>query len=290
MPTSSTDDATPNGDIPTFISFLARDEIYKAEKPYAVSFPVGHIQGAKSTNHIFDIKPVMVCDLRNQDLELELDTHGACFLEAKTCLKVEEASDVSTVAMNKYAAEIVGILKDRFPYYAEIQLMVFQVRKRYPNFPHGGGELAKFTQPVTVPHTDFSVHGAFMRMKDVFPGQIERYQDREFDLLNVWKVLKGPNDDWPLAVCDFSSIDWENDTTANDAILPQRTGENWLLHHSDRHRWYYLGGMEEDDLVVLRNIDSGGKRPCSFHVAFYNHKSSSDPRESVELRVVAFRT
>ncbi|KAF5004780.1 hypothetical protein FDECE_8737 [Fusarium decemcellulare] len=274
MLASSTADTTSNGDISTFISFLARDEICRTEKPYAASFPVGNIQGAKSNNHIFDIKPIIVRDLRNQHLELELDTHGACFLKAKTSLKAEEASDASTVAMKKYAAEVVAIIKDRFPHYVDIQLMDFQVRKRSPNFPHGGGQLAEFTQPATVPHTDFSVHG----------NPVSLTRD------SVWKVLKGPNDDWPLAVCDFSSIDWENDTTANDAVLLQRTGENWLLHHSDRHRWYYLGRMGEDDLIVLRSTDSAGKWPCSFHVAFYNPMATDDPRESVELRVVAFRT
>lgn len=75
-------------------------------------------------------------------------------------------------------------------------------------------------------------------------------------------MLKGPNDDWPLAVCDFTSIDWDNDTTANDAIHIQRVGENWLLHHNEKHRWHYLSGMEDDDLLVFRNADSEGVRPC----------------------------
>lgn len=81
-------------------------------------------------------------------------------------------------------------------------------------------------------------------------------------ICSVWKVLSGPNDDWPLALCDFESVDWEEDTTANDAIHPQRLGENWLLHHSEKHLWYYLSAMEEDDLIVLRNADSEGKRSC----------------------------
>lgn len=71
--------------------------------------------------------------------------------------------------------------------------------------------------------------------------------------------MEGPNDDWPLAVCDYSTIDMEHDTTVNDALHLTRVGENWLLHHSDAHRWYYLSGMEEDDLIVFRNVDSSGE-------------------------------
>lgn len=73
-------------------------------------------------------------------------------------------------------------------------------------------------------------------------------------------MLKGLNDDWPLAVCDYSSVDVDNDTTTNDAIHLERTEENWLLHHNSNQRWYYYSGMKEDDLLVFRNTDSVGRR------------------------------
>lgn len=120
--------------------------------------------------------------------------------------------------------------------------------------------------------------------------------------------MKGPNDDWPLAVCDYSTIDVEHDITVNDALHLTRVGENWLLHHNDAHRWYYLSGMEEDDLIVFRNVDSSGELSsksrqhfgpphalslkCAagcFHVAFNNPSAQGSLRHSVEIRLVAFR-
>lgn len=77
-------------------------------------------------------------------------------------------------------------------------------------------------------------------------------------------VLRGPNDDWPLAICNYASVDWDKDTAANDAIHLQRIGENWLLHHNPKHEWYYMSRMEEDDLLVFRNTDSEGPRSCMF--------------------------
>jgi hypothetical protein len=38
-------------------------------------------------------------------------------------------------------------------------------------------------QPAALPHSDFSYHGAFLAMKDFFPGQERYYKDRDFDLL-----------------------------------------------------------------------------------------------------------
>ncbi|KAF4997491.1 hypothetical protein FGRMN_3855 [Fusarium graminum] len=178
------------------IPYLARDELFKHEKPYGADFAVDEIDGASITNYVFDTRPVLV----------------------------------------------------------------HNIRLRSTAFPNGHGQKVAFSQPATIPHTDFSVRGAYMWMKDIFPGRICNYERRSFDLLNVWKVLRGPNDDWPLAVCDYTSIDVDDDTTTNDALHLRRTGENWLLYPSDKHRWFYQSSMEEDDLIVFRNTDSDGVR------------------------------
>ncbi len=88
----------------------------------------------------------------------------------------------------------------------------------------------------------------------------------------MWRVLKGPNNDWPLALCDFSLINPE-DITLNDALHYKRVGENSLLHHSEAHRWYYLSDMREDDLIVFRNVDSEGEMPrkSAEHFAEVDH-------------------
>ncbi|KAK4206659.1 hypothetical protein QBC37DRAFT_476860 [Rhypophila decipiens] len=111
--------------------------------------------------------------------------------------------------------------------------MDIQVRKRCPQFPHGHGQKVDFTQPATMPDTDFCVDGAFLRMKGMFPDQKGMYKGRDFDPLK--KVLQVPNDNLPLA----------------------RTGQNWQLYHSDSHRWYYLSGMEVDDLIAVTPTPEG---------------------------------
>ena len=79
--------------------------------------------------------------------------------------------------------------------------------------------------------------------------------------LSVWRVLKGPNNDWPLAVCDHRSVDLKTEVLPNDVLHEDSVGENWLLHKSGRHAWYYLSDQEVEDLIVFRNVDSMNKRP-----------------------------
>ena len=118
-------------------------------------------------------------------------------------------------------------------------------------------------------------------MKLFFPAQEQYYFDRDFDLLkyvcsplfqrrsgtaefvlsSVWRVIKGPNNDWPLALCDYQSIDFGADVLSNDVLHKDHVGENEILHKASRHAWYYLSDQTVDDLIVFRNTDSKGVRP-----------------------------
>lgn len=108
-------------------------------------------------------------------------------------------------------------------------------------------------------------------------------------------------------------MDLSADTTANDALHLTGVGENWLLHHNNKQRWYYFSSMDIDDLIVFRNTDSKGKLSrtytplhllisCSvllivvvsvigcFHAAVCHPAAEGLPRESVEVRLVAYRS
>ena len=109
-------------------------------------------------------------------------------------------------------------------------------------------------------------------------------------MLSVWRVLEGPNHDWPLAVCDFQSFDPERDTTNNDSLHFTRVGGEYAAAPggvasvvvSQRH-----GGRRLDR--VFRNTDSEGKMPRGFHASFDNPHARGELRHSVEVRLVAFR-
>lgn len=70
----------------------------------------------------------------------------------------------------------------------------------------------------------------------------------------------GPNDDWPLAVCDYMTIDTKNDTIPSDRVNTNQLLENQLLFPNPEHRWYYIKGQRPCDLLVFRNTDTTGQR------------------------------
>ena len=75
-------------------------------------------------------------------------------------------------------------------------------------------------------------------------------------LASVWRVLNRHNNDWPLAVCDYSSIDDACDTVENDLIFRDAPSENVVLRGNVNHRWYYLSDQDPDDVLLFRNTSS----------------------------------
>ncbi|KAF8851463.1 hypothetical protein BDZ45DRAFT_149524 [Acephala macrosclerotiorum] len=270
------------------LPYLARDAVYENEKPYTTDFLVSGIPQAKATNHLITFQRTIIQDVREfGTTQFSLQENGFCFLHEPTCLTSETADE--TQCARKYYGEIKAILERHFPEYERVESLDHQVRRRSEAFPLKPGALTKAAQPASLPHSDFTTRGAFLRMRERFSGQERYFEDRDFDLLNVWRVLKGPNNDWPLAVCDYQSVDLESDAIENDVLHRDTVGENWLMFPNMAHRWYYMSRQGVDDLIVFRNADSRGRLANAFHAAFDLGVSGTEPRESIEIRFVGFR-
>lgn len=280
---------TPNDEmIKTTLQYLARDKLYEIEKPYRAEFDIEETGNVKSTNHIFAIEPVVIHAIQPSD-NFELDKNGFCVLDEKISLDVHAALTTPDSVESAYLQELEVILSRRFPEYKRLEPVEFVVRKRDERFPSAIKAIVSHEQPASLAHSDYSVQGSKLALRDAFPGQEKYFEGRDYDIINVWRSLTGPNDDWPLAVCDYKSIDIENDVVLSDRIHVDRIGESQLLHPNKRHRWYYIAGQQPNNLIVFRNTDSTGRRPRSFHCAFFNPGSHSPPRQSCEARFVAFR-
>ncbi|KAK5652364.1 hypothetical protein OQA88_10556 [Cercophora sp. LCS_1] len=277
------------GDVHVKLPYLARSPLYGEEKPYAVVYDVSNIPSAKQTNHDIELAPQTVINARRFPAgTFTLERNGFEFLlNQPNSLDASNAHDQKQV-YNVFRLEMKEVLRRQFPAYRSIIYVDHTVRKRSPLFPSRPGMPVDFPQPAALPHSDFTTRGSFMRMAQLYPGEPEIYQDREFDLINIWKVLAGPNNDWPLAVCDCESVDFAKDYLANDVINERGVGENGLMQYSSRHRWYYLADQEVDDLIVFRNSNSWGKRAVAFHAAFDPKVTDGPPRESIEMRFAGF--
>ncbi len=146
--------------------------------------------------------------------------------------------------------------------------------------------------PVRFVHNDYTVKSGPQRVRDLLaPGDGEAMLEHRFCLINVWRPIRGPVQDAPLAVCDARSMA-PDDFVPTDLIYSDRVGEVYSVRHSSAHRWYYVPEMGADEVMLLKCYDSedDGRARFTAHSAFRNPASPEDarPRESIEVRTIAF--
>jgi len=120
---------------------------------------------------------------------------------------------------------------------------------------------------------------------------------------SLWRAFSAPPQDWPLAVCDYRSTDDAEDGVPNllfrvpalpDPGLPDAPDDEAesaasLFHYNAAHHWWYFPGMHAGEALLIKLHDTdhsvAWRAP---HTSFRDDAAGAQPRESVELRTVAY--
>ena len=142
-------------------------------------------------------------------------------------------------------------------------------------------------------HTDYTAWSSPKRVRDLMGDEAEALLQNRFAIINLWRPIRGPLLESPLALCDAQSLEDEN-LIASDLKYPDRTGETYSITYNPNQRYYYFPRMQADEAVLIRCFDSAldGPRRFSAHTGFDDPETPADapPRESIEVRtLVSFR-
>ena len=163
---------------------------------------------------------------------------------------------------------------------------------------------SEYQPPGTDVHVDYTSVRSHSLAKNLIASSDEpNYQYSKFVCINLWRAISTPPQDWPLAVCDAQSVDPKEGTPnlmircdklpdldslgpiENEEALPAA----FLFEYSEDHRWYYYSDMKEDELLVFKLFDSENPSGRCPHAAFFDGtRKDANPRESVEIRTVAY--
>ena len=150
---------------------------------------------------------------------------------------------------------------------------------------------ATYYQPASRAHVDQTVLSGPQRVRDLMGAEADDLLTRRFAIVNVWRPIRGPLYDAPLAVCDAASVK-AGDLVAQDLIYRDRRGEIYGLTFNLAHRWYYAPAMQANEALLLKCYDSAKDGRARFmpHTAFEDPTAPADrlPRESIELRTLVF--
>jgi hypothetical protein len=106
----------------------------------------------------------------------------------------------------------------------------------------------------------------------------------------VWRPIRGPLRDAPLAVCDATSVAFA-DFVPSDLVYRDRTGETYRVRYKPAHRWFYVPEMRVDEAILIKCYDSAeDKARFTAHSAVEDPTAPPDvlPRGIIELRTPAF--
>jgi hypothetical protein len=140
-------------------------------------------------------------------------------------------------------------------------------------------------------HNDYTAWSSPKRVRDLMGEEAEELLKHRFAIINLWRPIRGPLLDSPLALCDAQSLEEEN-LIASDLLYPDRAGETYSITYNPNQRYYYFQRMQHDEAVLIRCFDSAREGPHRFsaHTGFDDPETPANapPRESIEVRTLVF--
>jgi hypothetical protein len=273
-------------DVVSSLPLVTGEVVYLAktpDKPHTYTYDPP--DGTPKTNIVNDPHTVAIFDMRPIAGELELDRQGFALVDAPT--SVTDFYDEAQLR-SIYYPEAEELVKQAT---GASRVVVFDhtIRRR----EHGVEDRTPGTprQPVTRVHGDYTEVSGPQRVRDLMEAEADDLLTRRFGIVNVWRPIRGPLYDAPLAVCDAASLA-EGDLVPQDLIYLDRRGEIYGLAFNPAHRWYYAPAMRADEALLLKCFDSlkDGRARFMPHTSFADPNAPADmlPRESIELRTLVF--
>jgi hypothetical protein len=226
---------------------------------------------------------------------LGLDTQGFVLAEQPSVVtNFRDRMEVDAV----YSAEVERIVKaltgaDR------VVLLGYVLRT-------SGTTCSEVQPPASEVHVDMTpdraVRLAAAMYEKSFAG---RRAYRRFIASSLWRPFSQPPQDWPLAVCDGTSVG-DDEGVPNVMVrlaklpepdnIPEHVEEEDKLPaasifcFSPKHRWWYFPDMTRDEVLLVKFHDSDHSKAWRTpHTSFRDPRvQSAAPRESIEFRTIAY--
>jgi hypothetical protein len=253
-----------------------------AERPMNLAYDP--LTGDPRSTGVSEAYRMTIYDVRPVAARLSLDSEGLALVRHNTAVRdfydENELRRVYYPEAERFVVEVTGATR----------VLVFDhtVRRRVG----GGVDRSAGTprQPVTVVHNDYTIKSGPLRVRDLMGEEAEELLGHRFEIVNVWRPIRGPLRDAPLAVCDATSVAF-TDFVPSDLVYRDRTGEIYRVKYNPAHRWFYVPEMQTDEALLIKCYDSAlDKARFTAHSAFEDPTAPADvlPRESIELRTLAF--
>lgn len=240
--------------------------------------------GEPRTTVLSEAHVVSIWNLRPFASSISLDREGFSLVEQETAVtNFYDDDEVKAV----YYPEVERVLKDAT---GADRVFIFDhtTRRRVPGAEDNRSGIR---QPVARVHVDHTTKSGPQRVRDLLPDEADELLRGRTQIINLWRPIRGPLRDSPLAVCDASTVSFD-DLVPSDLIYPHRVGETYQVSYNPAHRWFFVPEMGANEALLIKCFDSN----TDGRARFTPHSALADPtmpvnaplRESIEVRTLVF--
>jgi hypothetical protein len=253
-----------------------------SEKPHTYNYEPP--EGVGRQNFAEESHRVVIEDLRGREEAFTLDRHGFAAIRHRS---EERDFDQDEAIKSRYYRESETLLAELLGAH---RVLTFDhtIRRRRPGSVVND---ANARQPVARVHVDQTDLSGRERVRRHLPEEAEALLQGRVRIVNLWRPIRGPVLDHPLAMADGGTLA-DRDLVATDLLYPDRVGETYSVLFNPEHRWYYWSSMQPDEVLLLKCYDSAqdGRVRLSPHTAFADPRidDTAPPRQSIELRALVF--
>ncbi|KAF8859194.1 hypothetical protein BDZ45DRAFT_590152 [Acephala macrosclerotiorum] len=267
--------------------FLVPLDLYNTEKPYLSRLPSG--TDLARTNIVTESHALKVFNVSGHESLFALDRSGFQF--AKCPIQVRRWTD--NYVCSEYIPKIEEWLTPFLRAHCGKGLLYFQAHSISP---------PRYNR-LSLNLLDATEASCFKRLQLYFPDKAHNMmksrvrnilhthlQPSPEPLPSVWRAISTPNQDCPLAFCDFRTVR-RDDLVPADIIFPHYQDEAYEVLYNPDQRWFYKKGMECDDVILFKLADnSPDEAPFCPHSAFMDHSTpeGTPSRVSIEVRSIIF--
>jgi len=270
---------TPAQSVHAALSFLHQ----ASELPYNYAYAPPN--GTPWENYEAVQQEISISDARYQSHAPSIDIEGYVLKDAPTSIRDFSNHDAIVARYYAEAAELACAATGATQAYVFDHL----VRKRDASRELDFGRTTKGAAVSANGrvHNDYTEQSGRKRLSLVFERLGQTPPHARYAIVNIWRSIKAPVLDTPLAVCDARSVN-STDLITAEVRYPQRTGEIYLVRHSSNQRWAYFSTMDRHEALIFKQYDSQMHGVARFtpHAAFIHPHAPADaiPRESIEAR------
>ena len=260
-------------------------------KPPTLDFTPGH-------QHETNIKPseeitVEITDIRHYDPRTTLDVEGCEWVYSPTTLReadlLEDDKDKVKHRVESAYFEECAKLVQQHTKASRAVAYNWRHRRLATNFVPGSA-VGYSSKPLATFHMDNDMVTAEMNLRRTLGDtEAERWLQKRWAIINVWRPVGDTVLQWPLALLDSHGIKAGENT---ESIFTKNNYKSHFsaLKYSPDFKFYYVDKLTTDEALLFVDYDSKKSSRLSglAHGAFQDHRSPDNAplRRSIEVRVL----